>query len=636
LGSAVPGIAQDASKNYNKIETEKFNNKNGVYMNSRPAKAVFVLYLFCSAHILFGQQHKSVPLDHEAYYLIEHAVMRGICAAPVSARPWSEYTVTGKLREILNSEGGLSRMELDMVKAALERFERKPGLDWNRGAYYLKAPLSTSYYTFEGGASLDTSFSVNTKNKSSLGTADMLDLYFGGDMGAALSYDFHFRAGTFYLPREAGSNEVAAYFPYTIWGTWDGVVFNPITGENFRGWPEKWSFGYELISEIDASFLDNRLQFRFGRIHRDWGPEENGASLFLNSHARPFLAVEGNFVFLDWLKFSSLTGVLEYIPKTNEMKWDAITFQNAFSAGLLEFDLGKYVHIDVGSSVIWPKRFELGYIYPANSNLIYQNVIGDFDNVAFFGDIEGRLPGIGKIWLSGFLDEAQPKNFGTFFTLDRNMYALQAGAKALVSWLPFAAVTLRYTKVEPYCYTHPKTNVPWYNDPNEFADLGELTDADRDKSLGMEEGYINTGASLGYYLPPNSDELLLRFESMIAPGARAFMQYQLMRHGVEYGPGAVDGSSLHTIDHVYDENSRKFFLRDGVYQWDHVIKLGGAYSLKRHGIPVSIFADTGVVITRFTASDAGPGQEGSYGPVDNDIYPAGTGFIFTIGVKVYP
>jgi hypothetical protein len=612
-------------------------------------KTAVCIWFFCSIFLLPAQQYTSVPLDNDVYHLIDNAALRGLCGIPSSAKPWPELTVRNILTEILNTAPGLlSDTERSIISGFLDGFERTQGLDWKRGAYYTVRPLKNgSYYSFEGGVFWDTTLAANFKDPLGLGTTNIIDFYLDGDIGNHVSYDFNFRPGFYAVEREQhpsyvynsgnsliavpGTYEITSYFPYTFSGMWDGVVFNPFTGENFRGWPDSLSFGYEVISEINASYMDDRLQFRFGRMRRDWGAEGNGASLFLNAHARPFLAIEGTYLLIDWLRLSSLTGILEYWARTNEMKYDAYKYQNAFSAALLELNT-KYFHVDFGTSVIWPKRFELGYIYPANSNLVYQNNIGDFDNLALFGNIEGFILGKGKWWFSAYLDEAKPSLNSSFFTLDRNMYALQAGAKARMPWLPFASVTLRYTKIEPYCYTHPYTVVPWYNETRSDSDLADTT-------KGMATNYVNTGDSLGYYLSPNSDELLVRFESLVTQGTRGFLQYQMIRHGVEYGPGRVDGSGLED-QQVYDNNTKKYFLRDGVYQWSHIVKIGGSYNLKAQKIPVSVYGDLGIVATQFSATDAPPGTEEDrsfhFISSADAYYKPSVGVIFSVGFKIFP
>jgi hypothetical protein len=284
-----------------------------------------------------------------------------------------------------------------------------------------------------------------------------------------------------------------------------------------------------------------------------------------------------------------------------------------FSIALLQFDTGKHFHFACGSSVVYPQRFELGYMFPLYSNFFYQNNSGDFDNLAIFADLELRFKKF-KFWGTFFIDEMRPV-LGDFFVLNRNMYAIQGGIKYNYSWLPFGVFTLRYTKIEPYNYTHEYRHTPWHRTPSDTA-------------------YQNNGESLGSYLPPNSDEMMARLEGMPLFNLTTHLQYQLVRHGVDWGHRRVPGSNLNDkIDK--EENSKKYFLRDGTYQWDHVLKMGGSYDLMIYKLPVSFMAEAGIVITRFTDSDKEVGEKGNFSPVNNMIYRAGTGFVFFVGMKIF-
>ncbi|MDY4832584.1 MAG: hypothetical protein SO161_08630, partial [Treponema sp.] len=63
----------------------------------------------------------------------------------------------------------------------------------------------------------------------------------------------------------------------------------------------------------------------------------------------------------------------------------------------------KHLHIDFGSSVIWPNRFTMGYMFPLANFVEYQNHVGDADNLQMFGDIKLKYQGLGEIWVSLFL-----------------------------------------------------------------------------------------------------------------------------------------------------------------------------------------------------------------------------------------
>jgi len=207
--------------------------------------------------------------------------------------------------------------------------------------------------------------------------------------------------------------------------------------------------------------------------------------------------------------------------------------------------------------------------------------------------------------------------WGSFF-IDRmnlssndNSYAYQAGIKTIIHWLPLAAFTLRYTKIEPYCYTGA------WNPP--------------DSALVSEQ------ESLGYYLPPNSDELLVRFEFMFLAAIKNYVQFQLIRHGVDYGYGAVGGSSRY--DTGANNYSAKYFLKDGVYQWDNILKWGGSCNVKAggaQGVPLSIYAETGLVVTNFTINgDAGVGHEADYEHLSDSVYRPDTYVIFSFGFRLF-
>jgi hypothetical protein len=54
------------------------------------------------------------------------------------------------------------------------------------------------------------------------------------------------------------------------------------------------------------------------------------------------------------------------------------------------------------------------------------------------------------------------------------------------------------------------------------------------------------------------------------------------------------------------------------------------------GVPIAFYADAGIVLTRFTDSDAELGKEGNFASIDTAEYRAGNRFIFSLGFKVFP
>jgi hypothetical protein len=289
---------------------------------------------------------------------------------------------------------------------------------------------------------------------------------------------------------------------------------------------------------------------------------------------------------------------------------------------MLQFRYKNYVFFDIIDSVVWPKRFELGYIAPTISNFFYQNNVGDFDNMAITLNLKLQYPGLGNIWFSLFVDEMKVDT--NWWDLDRTMIAVQAGTNIQLPFLAFSSIRLSYTVVNPYCYTHNRNFNPWFG------------------SLPMETSYTNNGVSLGYYIPPNSDELLFRFKTMPVQNLVTHLQYQMIRHGADYGSGEVDGSSLLSELDPEGRNGsnpilKRFFLHDGAYQWMHIIKAGVEWNLPN--LPVALYGEAGINYSYFTNIGAEANVTGSshpYSVINTSEYPTSTGYIFQVGVKVFP
>ena len=95
----------------------------------------------------------------------------------------------------------------------------------------------------------------------------------------------------------------------------------------------------------------------------------------------------------------------------------------------------------------------------------------------------------------------------------------------------------------------------------------------------MDTSYTQDGENLGYYLPPNSDEFLAKIEAMPAPGWRASLQYSFVRHGdnsdAHYAAGdpLIYGDVSKWMDYSKLSSYNKDFLRDGIYDYNHIAKL---------------------------------------------------------------
>jgi hypothetical protein len=614
------------------------------------------LALFCLSFLLLlpltAQTHTSVPLDNQIYLILEHAEARGLCSPLSGVRPYTQSVIVRAINEILDSDArrGLNATEREILEQYLARFSRPtPGVDLQRGAFYGEASLGEdNIISLNVGVSADIqgSAGIYSTGNQYWGTEIWAEVFVSGDLGGNFSYGFDFVGGLVRVPRRflgqyntyyatfenvEGSefiNELIdvhstplTHFPYTYKKRWDGSVYFFDSLNVYRYWPDSVAGAYSLLSEVTGSFLDDKLILRMGRISHDWGSVPIGSSLAFNQMARPFVALEAEFNPVPWFGIASLTGVLEYynVEGIYVSPW---TNQNAFSITMFQFRYKNYLFFDYIDSAIWPKRYELAYAVPIANNFFSQNNIGKFDNMAKTFNLRAQYPGLGSIWFSLFIDEIN-LIAGNINELDRTMIAWQAGLNIPIPVLSFSSLKLSYTKINPYCYTHHRNRLPWYGD------------------LLMEKAYTNNGVGLGYYTPPNSDEILVRFNTMPAKNLIASLQYQLIRRGADHGPSAVDGS--HLLSEL-DPNGRgtnpilrRYFLRDGAYQWQHIVRVGGEWNLAK--APLAFYGEAGTVISYFTNIEAEAnvtGQAHSYSRVDTPDYPKATGFIMKFGVRVFP
>jgi hypothetical protein len=621
--------------------------------------AVCFFWVFSFVPVL-SQTHTSVNLDSQVYYILEQAEIRGFCSPLSGARPYTQSVVIAAINEIFSSDNSkkLNATEREILEQYRDRLAKpKTGIDWQRGAWYGETSVGKTDTLLSGnigvGANVEGSGGFYSSfEERHFGMEVWLQAYLNGDIGRYISYGLSAEGGLMQIPRKKigeGNtyystfvpadpegeylnrpttvySEPLTYFPYTYKKRWDGSVFFLQNLGGYESWPNTIAGGYNLLAELTSSFLDNKFILRMGRITRDWGTGPLGSSLALNQMARPFLGIEGEFAPLSWFSMASLTGVLEYfnderIEGPSGIKGSSMTNQNVYSATMLQLRYKNYVFFDIIDTVVWPKRFEIGYLVPIVSNFFYQNNVGDFDNMALTFNLKLQYPGLGNIWFSLFLDEMKIDT--TWWLLDRTMTAAQAGLNIQLPILAFSSIILSYTMINPYCYGHNRNFNPWFGD------------------LPMETSYTNNGVGLGYYLPPNSTELLFRFKTMPVKDLVTQLQYQMIRHGADYGSSEVDGSSLLSELDPYDrENNlvlRRFFLHDGAYQWMHIIKAGLEWNLPK--LPVALYGEAGVVISYFTNIEEKAnvnGEEYPYFVIDTSEYPKSTGFVVKIGVKIFP
>jgi len=626
--------------------------------------SVFALCLAVLLYVpLSAQNHTSVSLDDQIYNILEQAEMRGLISPLSGVRPYTRNVVIRAINELLDSGNAnrLRPLERQILEDYLARFDRpQPGIDRRGGSFFAETTLGQREMPLSFNLDLGLEFEMSSGvipafEETHFGAEFWVQVDVYGDIGQHVSYGFYNQGGLVRMPRRflgmyntyyegfvVGGDwdpnefynrlirvysEPLTHFPFSYRRRWDGSIFplENLTGFNY--WPDVISGGYSLQAELTTSFLENRFIMRLGRMPREWGSMPLGTSLTFNKMARPFLAAEVEFNPFSWFSFSSLTGILEY-HNTEGIKVSSMTNQNAFSITMLQLRFRNILFLDFIDAVVWPKRFELAYISPISFNFFSQNNIGDFDNMALAANLRLQYPGLGNIWFSLFLDEMNIQR--EMFNLDRTMIAYQAGINIPLPFLAFSSLRFSYTKVNPYTFTHNRNINPWFGD------------------IPMETAWMNNGASLGHYLPPNSDEFLVQFRTMPARNLSTIFQYQMIRRGATWGPSAVDGS--HLLSEL-DPHSRsgsnpvlwRFFLRDGAYQWMHIVRASANWRLPN--LPVSLFGEAGVIFSYFTNIDAPAnnadlelGEQPRPHPfrrINTPDYPTSTSFIVRIGFRIF-
>ncbi|HWR11838.1 MAG TPA: hypothetical protein VN445_08455 [Rectinemataceae bacterium] len=519
-----------------------------------------------------AQSHLAVELGHPVYGVIETAELRGVLTRLSSVKPYTRAQVAEFLATIQANMDVFSPVERAEIRGIAAEFEE--GARGDIGQAFWKAPNAKA--ALGGHIEATGRFDV-------AGIADLASGGTGGASSGDVTDLWHLNSliqpyvklypepwlslwGTIGITYDKVNRDL--YLPYTFTKEWDSYhnkVSTSPTTDGEEAYPT-WSF--DLRNDVSGATDSGSLRFRLSRFRRDWGM--SSGSLSLSGTARPFMGLEVQFRPSEIFAITNLIGSLGNWEKGKADRSaatddygnsTAVTEQKMFAIQRLELFPFPWLTLGANGTMIGAKRFELGYISPMMFALEYQVTMSDIDNMGVQGDIQILLKRLGKLYASLYIDEIELSGFEEWFTRPRNMFALQGGAKLNLPFLPFGTLSAQYTKIEPFVYTH----YPTWN---------------YESRLRVNESYTNDGENLGYYLPPNSDEFLLRLESRIAPDWRATLQYSFVRHGDNSDADYADGKYLiyGDVDKYQDysklsEYPDKNFLHDGIYDYNHIAKL---------------------------------------------------------------
>jgi hypothetical protein len=512
------------------------------------AASVFLLTVSVTA--LWAQDQLPVDIDHPVYRVIEMCSIRGIIPRVSAMKPYTRREVREYVRAAMEDAGSLTQGELSILESAYEEFREQ-------STAVAGAPASPRETRSARGGSQapalghprpwdihfreESDLRVGFSDAVSIHSVNAADVDVEGGLGPAFSFDLN--GGVFF-----DKVDPQAFPPFEFTKKWDGfhIWFNDagsIVSDGILQYP---GFSVRSLPVLSLDIFDSMGNMQFSRIRREWGVGEG--SLSLSATARPILAITGGIRPVSWANFSFLIGSLGNW-------WDPLRGNKMLSLHRLELFPFEWLYLSAWESVVWAKRMELTYLNPLMIYAIGQSITGDLDNIALGGDAALTISPYVRLYFSVFIDEIALFPLDQLFTRANNQFAWQAGAKAPVPWLPWSLLVVQYTKIEPYCYTHYPQILPQYTSP-------------------VDIGFSNDGENIGYHLPPNSDELLVRFSARL-DAWELTAQYQLIRHGTgDHLLGQIEGDM--DIPLIYDPPTTyppKSFLNDGIYERLNVAKL---------------------------------------------------------------
>lgn len=552
--------------------------------------------------------HLSVELTHPVYRMIDAAELRGAVARLSAVKPYTRAQVVRLLDAMRAAPGRFSAAELAEIDAMRADF-RAGGPD---GALWTSADRNA-----KAGVRIEATTRLDAAELSRIAMGDPAGVW--NDIWHLNSKERFYLSsapaswisGWGVIGITADKIERSTYLPYTYTKEWDTRHWDLLQDNYNEGDGEYPFIADDIAQDIAVGTPTGSFLARFARVRHDWG---NGiGSLALSESARPFMSLETAFRPSEFFQVTSIFGSIgdrtefgtdrltDVDPVTK--LFTAISFQKMMVAHRMELFPFPWLTVAGTTTMVGAKRFELGYFAPFVNDVKYQSALADIDNVAM--QIDGQLlwPGIGKVFASFYADEMALSELETLFTKARQMFALQGGARVGLPaslGLPFGTLTAQYTKIEPFVYAHYPT---WY----------------ADYRLRVDTSYTHDGENIGYRLPPNSDEFLIRVEGMPARGLRLTGEYSLIRHGDnpnhKVSEAYVFGDVTKWLE--YDQkygliaNLNKDFLHDGLYDWNHSGRVSVAWrpaeapSIFGIKVPMELGTGYGLSYTYWVANSSG-------------------------------
>lgn len=541
---------------------------------------VISIFVLLTLSLFAGVSSISVPLDSDAYRIIETAELKGIIPSQPDVKPYTYDKVKGLLEEIYTSSK-TTEGEKKVIDSLISSFERTLGVGEDASFSNL---LKNGYFsgpevdgaTLLAGAKFTTQETIGLGEEKAFDSRNKVTAYIRGELFGALSFYMDFGVCLDKIDHRAFlitdfTHECEGFY-MSLLGSQSDITESPFTA---------FGDGFAMNPEIATSLWNNALSIRFGSVKRDWGPGLN--NLGLSESARTFDGFEMTLNPSSWISISVLTGSLgkSYLPMKGEAlpvgdsELHANAYDNNFSIQRVEIEPFSGFKASIYESVVWRKRFELAYLNPLCIYMFAQNYIGDFDNVLAGVDFSYTWNGIGRFYAAMALDEFNSLNGGKVISCARNIIALQAGMEVAVPFGAFGKLTLQGTYIPPFFgshYTYRGSENPW-------------------GSTSMATSYVNKGKNLSYPLYPDSVELLMAYGTNLGSGITLDIEIKDQIRSAQYSTTEY-GTTLHDImnywQQLYGEGFSyvdKDFLS---YIWNNILSIRADVKKEFSEFPISL------------------------------------------------
>ncbi|MGQ9806346.1 MAG: capsule assembly Wzi family protein [Chlorobiales bacterium] len=266
----------------------------------------------------------------------------------------------------------------------------------------------------------------------------------------------------------------------------------------------KFGFAYHDEAVAYLKVATNYFEIAFGKFANQWGAGATG-SLVLSDYATSY-----NQLLLRlkiWkLKYTSLFA--ELIDYTYKSVVGSPQETKYFVAHRLDLQFHPNFNLGLYESIITAGRpLDIGYLNPIIFYRSIEHYYGSPDNAALGADFNWRIVPSFALYGQIFIDDLTTSKIGKGFW--GNKFAYLCGLYVVDPFeIQNVDVRIEYGRVDPYTYTRSATR------PQDNA-----------------TAYLHYNSPLGYFAPPNSDNLLLEARYRFTKQLIASVSYTRFRHG---------------------------------------------------------------------------------------------------------